>query len=65
MYGLNRLRKKAKNRVKSPKNIPQGLKPNVYYQALAARLKSCPVTKLGLNRVFPQPVKPVPFKTLL
>ena len=25
-----------------PENIPQGLKPNLYYHLFAARLKSCP-----------------------
>src|ERR1035437_5355754 len=43
---------------KSPKNIPQGLKPSVNYQAFAARLKSCPCYKTCSLRVFPQPVKP-------
>jgi len=38
--------------------IPQSLKPVVYFQMFAARLKSCPDTKRFLNRVFPQPVKP-------
>jgi hypothetical protein len=30
---------------KGSKNIPQGLKPNDYFVAFEARLKSCPVTK--------------------
>jgi hypothetical protein len=47
--GLNRLRKKAVICVKSPKNIPQGLKPIFYYLRLAARLKSCPCYKTCLN----------------
>jgi len=54
---LERLRKKTERRANIPKNIPQGLKPILYYQHLAARLKSCPVTKRALAGVFPQPLK--------
>ncbi len=51
----------SQNRTKS---IPQGLKPVVYFVAFAARLKSCPVTKPCLSRVFPQPVQSCPFKAM-
>jgi DNA-binding transcriptional regulator/RsmH inhibitor MraZ len=44
--GIKRLRKKAETGVKCLKSIPQGLKPVLYFEAFAARLKSCPVTKL-------------------
>jgi hypothetical protein len=37
---------------------PSGAKAHAYFAALAARLKSCPVTKQACCRVFPQPVKP-------
>jgi hypothetical protein len=40
--GLNRLRKNPEEQGEVSKNIPQGLKPAVYYQQLTARLKSCP-----------------------
>src|ERR1035437_6597527 len=56
---LNRLRKKACFQAKPTKNIPQGLKPKLYFVTLAARLKSCPFTKQACYRVFPQPVKPL------
>jgi hypothetical protein len=55
---LKRLRKKGEFPLNLLKNIPHGLKPAIYYQRLAARLKSCPDTKLGQAGVFPQPVKP-------
>ena len=42
------------------KTIPQGLKPGIYFAAVAARLKSCPVTKCWPQRVFPQPLKSCP-----
>ena len=48
--GLNRLRKKGKEEENLPNDIPQGLKPAPYFEALAARLKSCPDTKLGFFR---------------
>jgi hypothetical protein len=35
----------------------QGLKPRTFFARLTARLKSCPVTKLGASGVFPLPVK--------
>ena len=34
--GLSRLRKKAIFQANSPKNIPQGLKPGLYFEAFAA-----------------------------
>jgi len=34
---------------------PQGLKPSLFLQLLAARLKSCPDTKTPAMRDFPQP----------
>jgi hypothetical protein len=52
---LKRLRKNPERRANIPKNIPQGLKPILYYQHLAARLKSCPVTKLSPPGVFSRP----------
>jgi hypothetical protein len=47
--GANSLWRKSK----LPKNIPQGLKPIVSYQAFAARLKSCPFK----TRLSPQAAK--------
>src|ERR1035441_10447494 len=38
--------------------IPQGLKPNICFGALTARLKSCPDTSCNPECVLPQPVKP-------
>jgi hypothetical protein len=46
--------------MKSTKSNPQGLKPGLYYQAFAARLKSCPDYKTRVLLVFPQPVKSCP-----
>ena len=40
--GLKRLRKKSGFESRFTKNIPRGLKPSVYFQPLAARLKPCP-----------------------
>jgi hypothetical protein len=43
--------------------VPSGAEARVYFVLVAARLKSCPVTKPSypvLERVFPQPVKPLP-----
>jgi len=37
--------------------FPQGLKPGLNYEALSARLKSCPDTRPGSNQVFSQPIK--------
>src|SRR5208337_4148926 len=59
---LNRLRKKGEQEANCPKSIPQGLKPGIDSNALAARLKSCPVTKPGLSGVFPRHVKSCPDK---
>ena len=42
MYGLKRLRKKSGFESRFTKSIPRGLKPSVYFQPLAARLKPCP-----------------------
>jgi hypothetical protein len=44
--GLKRLLKKADFALKLAKDIPQGLKPDLYFVRLTARLKSCPDTKL-------------------
>jgi hypothetical protein len=46
---------------KTAEIIPQGLKPILYYQHFAARLKSGPGYKTCFDRVFPQPVKPISF----
>ena len=56
--GLNGLRNKSCSRAEWAKGMPQGLKPDVYFVAFAARLKSCPDACRSGNRVFPQPVKP-------
>ena len=56
--GLDRLRKNPKEQAKSPKTIPQGLKPVFHYQRVTARLKSCPDASCLAWGVFPQPVKP-------
>ena len=42
-------------------NVPQGLKPEFNFAAVAARVNSCPDTRPCLERVFPQPVKPTVF----
>jgi ATP-binding cassette subfamily B protein len=42
---------------------PQGLKPEDSTDQIAARLKSCPDASCDSERVFPQAVKPFPFKT--
>jgi hypothetical protein len=57
---LKRLRKKGEYGANSGTIFPQGLKPSLYFGAFAARLKSCPFTKLHPYRVFPQPVKSCP-----
>jgi hypothetical protein len=61
---LNRLREKGECASNIPKNIPQGLKPSLYFMVFAARLKSCPDTKHGFDWFFPQPVRAVPFTDL-
>jgi hypothetical protein len=38
---------------------PAGAKARPHFAAFAARVNSCPVTKLLAERVFPQPVKPL------
>jgi len=42
--------------------LPQGLKPTSSIGRLAARLKSCPVTRLAASGVFPQPIRSCRFK---
>jgi hypothetical protein len=44
-------------------DIPSGAKARLIFAAIAARLKSCPFTKLAHYQVFPQAVKLFPFKT--
>src|SRR5580658_4939104 len=61
LYGLNRLRKKTRLAVRFRENDPQGLKPTAHCAAFAARINPCPDTRPAFPRVFPQPVKPVPF----
>jgi hypothetical protein len=46
------------------KNLPAGAKARTFFGAFAARLKSCPVTKQALYRVFRQPLKSCPVITL-
>jgi hypothetical protein len=55
--GLNRLRKKTRLQVEIPKSVPPGLKPSLILRVLCGGRKS----RLPTMRVFPQPVKPVPF----
>jgi bifunctional DNA-binding transcriptional regulator/antitoxin component of YhaV-PrlF toxin-antitoxin module len=52
--GIKRLRKKAETGVKCLKSIPQGLKPVLYFEAFAARLKSCPDLKIDREPFYNQ-----------
>jgi hypothetical protein len=66
MYWLKRLRRKTCLRTEFSKNIPQGPKPGLYLAIAAVRVKalayqSCPDTSSNPDRVFPQPVRAVPF----
>ena len=59
--GANRWRKHPEEKVKRQKKIAAGPKGHVYYEALAARLKSCPDTFRSSDGVRPQPVRPNSF----
>ena len=59
--GLKRLRKRANFSLVWADKDPQGLKPNLYFVLLTARLKSCPDAYSLFRWVFPQPVKPGSF----
>jgi hypothetical protein len=48
--GPDRLRKKGESQSTAARNVPQGLKPALYFQAFAARLKSCPFKATELFR---------------
>jgi hypothetical protein len=50
--------KDSERQVNSPKSPPQGLKSTLYYQHLAARVKSFPVTTLDSSGVLPLPLQP-------
>ncbi len=53
--GVEEVAEKASDGFECGEGVPQGLKPDPYFAALAARLKSCPDTKLSrapLNRRF-------------
>ena len=63
--GLQRLRKNREQGANHQADFPQGLKPVVYFAALAARLKPCPYYRAPTIRVFPQPVKPRPTRLRL
>jgi hypothetical protein len=49
------LRKKVKQSGKAAIKLGRGYKAHVEFEAVAARLKSCPVTKCETERVFPPP----------
>jgi hypothetical protein len=54
LQGLKKLRKKSSLRTRTA----QGLKPDIHFAQLAARVNSRPDTKRFDGRLFPQPVKP-------
>ena len=56
--GAKEAAEKGRTKCKSQKKAPQGLKPGTHFAAIAARLKSCPLTFRRAAGVFPQPVKP-------
>jgi hypothetical protein len=58
IFGCKEIAEKGRDSSRSPKSIPQGLKPVVYFVALAERLKSFPDTSCLSGGAFPQHDKP-------